>query len=62
MPLDRRSTRFPCRHIGLTEAGDTVNSFYEYGTDEELQAALRHWLKQKIADLGAEERTSVQAG
>ncbi len=35
VPKDRRETRFPCRHILLTSRGETVNSFYEWGTEEE---------------------------
>ena len=51
VPADRRDTYIPCRHIRLTERGDTVNSFYEWGTEEELETALGHWLKQTIHEL-----------
>ena len=51
VPVDRRNTQFPCRHIPLTERGDTVNSFYEWGTDEELETALDVWLSQTIVEL-----------
>lgn len=61
VPHDRRNTRFPCRHIDLTESGETVNSFYEHGTDEELEKALGHWLKQTIRELEADESARVQA-
>jgi len=61
VPLDRRNTRFPCRHIGLTEKGDTVNSFYEYGTEEELETALASWLKQKIQELEGKNKVRAQA-
>ena len=53
--------RFPCRHIDLTEGGETVNSFYEYGTEDELEVALGTWLRQKIQELEAEDRVHVQA-
>ena len=46
-----RGKRFPCRYIDLTGNGETVNSFYEYGTEQELEAALTGWLKKKIAEL-----------
>ena len=52
VPADRRNKQFPCRHIRLTTRGDTVNSFYEWGTDEELEAALNAWLNQTIRELG----------
>jgi hypothetical protein len=51
VPSDRRESRVPCRHINLTERGDTINSFYEWGTDEELESALRGWLGQTIQEL-----------
>jgi hypothetical protein len=55
VPADRRETQFPCRHIRLTERGDTVNSFYEWGTDEELETALDHWLIQTIQKLDSDQ-------
>ncbi|MGB7846563.1 MAG: hypothetical protein WBL63_13175 [Candidatus Acidiferrum sp.] len=51
VPKDRRESHFPCRHIQLTERGETVNSFYEWGTEEELETALREWLRQAIREL-----------
>ena len=61
VPDDRRETRFPCRHIPLTSRGETVNSFYERGTEEELQTALRAWLLRIIV-LVQEQRASSQSG
>jgi hypothetical protein len=49
VPQDRRETRSPCRHIPLTSRGETVNSFYGWGTEEELETALRAWLLRSIA-------------
>jgi hypothetical protein len=51
VPKDKAELVFPCRHIPLTPAGETVAHFYECGTEEELEAALKNWLKQKIAQL-----------
>lgn len=51
VPEDRRDTQFPCRHIRLTERGDTVNSLYEWGTEEELETALDSWLSHTIQEL-----------
>ena len=51
VPVEHRNRRFPCRQIDLTDNGDTVSSFYEYGTEEELEKALRDWLYRKIRDL-----------
>lgn len=61
VPRDRRETRIPCRHITLTDRGETVNSFYEWGTDEELEAALRGWLGRTIQELESERRAHAHA-
>lgn len=59
VPRDRRDARFPCRHINLTERGDTVNSFYEWGTEDELESALRSWLGRTIEELEAQPKSHV---
>jgi hypothetical protein len=59
VPRDRRDARVPCRHINLTERGDTVNSFYEWGTDEELETALRGWLGRTIQELESDQKVHV---
>jgi len=51
VPEGRRQVRFPCRHILLTDQGETVNTFYEWGTEEELERALEGWLKRTILEL-----------
>jgi hypothetical protein len=60
VPHARRETRFPCRHIHLTDRGETVNSFYEWGTEEELEGALRGWLVRTIQELEGEEEARAQ--
>ena len=55
VPQERRETHFPCRHIPLTQQGETVNTFYEWGTEEELETALGTWLRQTIKTLEADE-------
>jgi hypothetical protein len=61
VPLDQRNMRFPCRHIDLTDSGETVSSFYEYGTEEELEKALGNWLRKKIEELGDQDNARIQA-
>lgn len=51
VPKSKAELTFPCRHIPLTPAGESVAHFYECGTQEELETALKSWLKQKIAEL-----------
>ena len=63
VPQDRRQMNFPCRHIQLTERGETITSFYEWGTEEELETALGAWLRQTIRDLeNGEKARSQKAG
>jgi len=61
VPENRRDIRFPCRHIPLTATGETVNSFYEWGTDDELENALRGWLVETIAELESGKQAKVRA-
>jgi len=61
VPENRRASQFPCRHIPLTPRGDTINSFYEWGTEEELEAALREWLLETIKELEGNKKAKVQA-
>jgi hypothetical protein len=60
VPKEQRDTRFPCRHICLTERGETVNSFYEWGTEAELEAALASWLRRTIRELETGEKATSQ--
>src|SRR5579872_6355571 len=51
VPKARRSAAVPCHHIPLTKEGFTVDSLSRWGTQEELENALRRWLVEKIAAL-----------
>jgi hypothetical protein len=61
VPEHRRLARVPCRHIPLTQLGETVGAFYEWGTEQELEAALRNWLVQTIQNLETESKSSSQS-
>ena len=54
VPLERRSESTPCRFIQLTGKGETVDSLYRWGTQPELEDALRKWLRETIAWYEAE--------
>jgi hypothetical protein len=60
VPANHRESKFPCRHIPLTSLGETVSSFYECGTQEELEGALRNWLQQSIHMLERGNRSRSQ--
>jgi hypothetical protein len=48
VPEAMQGKKFPCRYIPLNERGDTIDSFYRFGTQEELEPELRRWLKATI--------------
>ncbi|HYL62670.1 MAG TPA: hypothetical protein VE077_08610 [Candidatus Methylomirabilis sp.] len=58
VPENAQSRKVPCRYIPLNELGETIDSFYRTGTQEELEAAVVQWLKTTITRL---ERESGQA-
>ena len=58
IPEEAHARKIPCRYIPLNERGETVDSFYRTGTQEELEAAVVNWLKATIDRL---ERETAQA-
>lgn len=60
IPEDARDKRVPCDHILLTPAGDTLESLYRTGTQQEIEDALGVWLRTTIKRL-EEERTRAAA-
>jgi hypothetical protein len=48
VPREKREEKVPCRFIPLNEQGDTIDSLYRSGTQEELESALRNWLTPEI--------------
>ena len=51
VPPNRASEQIPCRHIPLNAAGQTLSALYEGGTLQEIEEALRFWLKTNIRRL-----------
>ena len=58
IPEEAHARKIPCRYIPLNERGETVDSFYRTGTQEELEAAVVNWLKATIDRL---EKETAQA-
>jgi hypothetical protein len=55
MVADRyRTQKVPCRFVPISDDGRTIEWYYRNGTEEELEAALRKWLEERIAGLTAE--------
>lgn len=57
VPEDRRDQKIPCRHIVLNDQQETIDYFYRFGTEEELEQALIGWLKATIQAIQAERET-----
>jgi hypothetical protein len=60
VPEDLRSNKIPCRHIPLSDHGETIDSFYRIGTQEELEVAVAQWLKTTIARLEREKAEGMR--
>ena len=60
VPEDSQNRKIPCRYIALNEQGETIDSFYRYGTQEELEAAVGQWLKTTIARLEREKAEGLR--
>ncbi len=54
VPPEARSTKIPCRHIPLTKEGETLDSIYRYGTQQEIEEAVGNWLRATIKSLETE--------
>lgn len=59
-PEDRRDKKIPCRYIPLNENGETIDSFYCTGTQEELEVAVAQWLKSTITRLEREKVEGIR--
>ena len=68
VPEEQRNQNSPCRFIPLTEKGETLDYFYRYGTQLELEGALADWLRKQISRIeelsteGEEPLTAEQDG
>lgn len=51
VPAGQQEQQTPCRFISLNEQGQTVDHFYRFGTQIELEEALKQWLRKTIAQL-----------
>jgi hypothetical protein len=61
VPEDTQRKKIPCRYIPLNDQGETIDSFYRSGTQEELESALGRWLKATIDRLEKEKAKSQVA-
>ena len=54
VPEEQRNQNSPCRFIPLTEKRETIEHFYRYGTQIELEEALKRWLRGEISRIEAQ--------
>jgi hypothetical protein len=54
VPQEFRKKDVPCRFIPLNDKGQTIDSLYRTGTQEEIEEALRNWLRREIGRIEAE--------
>lgn len=53
VPEHLRKESFPCRFIPCGPQGETVDYYYRYATQEELEEAVKEWLRIEISRLEA---------
>jgi len=61
VPGEMQRKKFPCRYIPLNERGETIDSFYRSGTQEELESELGRWIKATIESLEKQKAKSQVA-
>jgi hypothetical protein len=54
VPENARTEQTPCIHIPLSSSGETLESLYRMGTQQEIEGALGTWLRATIHRLEAE--------
>lgn len=60
VPEEARGAKVPCRHIPITPEGATVNGFYQWGSQHELEEALGKWLRSSISRIEAERAQAAK--
>jgi hypothetical protein len=60
IPEDQRDKKIPCRYIPLNVEGETIDSFYRTGTQEEMETAVARWLRTTIARLEREKSETLK--
>lgn len=58
VPAERHSEKIPCRHIPLDVSGETLDSLYRHGSPQEVDEAVRNWLRVTIDRL-EQERSAL---
>jgi hypothetical protein len=51
VPLEHRSGPVPCHYIPLNAAAETIESIRQKGDQEQLEEAVKNWLRSNIERL-----------
>jgi hypothetical protein len=51
VPKEQQNRKIACRYIPLNEQGETIDSFYRFGTRDEMEATFGRWLRATIQRL-----------
>lgn len=62
VPEEKRSAKIPCRHIEFNAAGQTLDTLYDWSTQQEIEEALESWLKTTIQRLEKERAKASTNG
>jgi hypothetical protein len=60
VPEQARKEQAPCTHIPLSLSGETIESLYRTGTQQEIEEALGNWLRATIRQLEAESEKQAR--
>ncbi len=61
VPPESRHEQIPCRHIPFNASGETLESLYQRGNQQQTEETVADWLRATIARL-EEDRMAVQRG
>lgn len=62
VPARARTEEIPCHHIALDPAGHTIASFLNENKPQDLERALKVWLRRTIAELDQPVEMKSKAG
>jgi hypothetical protein len=60
VPPERRSEKFPCRHIPLDASGETLDSLYRYCDQQEVKEKVGKWLRATVEQLEEERKAPLK--
>jgi hypothetical protein len=58
VPGDKRAERVPCHFIPLYESGETIDDLELENNEQQLERALKTWLRAKITEIEAMRRST----